>query len=112
MFIDYKYNLDDDSYYYPLKNSVDSEPETKRSSVSFTVTDNYEVLFLTTSWTLYAKVGNTIIASSKPHDNQHAESYINVWARQVIKTNKEKLESLGVDVGFEYSRFGGVKEDI
>lgn len=81
-------------------------------TANLVIEDKYEPVFISATWTLEAKVGKDIIASSTPSGKSHSDAFIKRWSRQVIRMNYETLRQLGVDADQEYLKFGGSLDDL
>lgn len=76
------------------------------------IEDKFQPLFTSAVWAVVASVGTTEVARSKDADRPHTAAFLRQWGRQVIRSNLNELRSLGVDVATEYTRLGGVADDL
>ena len=76
------------------------------------IEDKYQPLFLTADWTLVATVGDVEVGRSSPSPHAHSDAFIKRWARQLIRSNKDRLRQLGVDVSAAYLSWGGALDDL
>lgn len=96
----------------------DPPPSTKRmpGSSTFHVEDKITPLFISATWVLTATVkdnnGEIVIHKSSDSPTAHTQSFIKRWARQVIRSNKDQLRKMGVDVEKAYQEWDGEVDDL
>lgn len=81
-------------------------------SAVLVVEDKYEPLFISATWSIVAKVGQVVLARSKPADKAHSPAFVKRWTRQLIRTKYAALRRLGVDADGEYVNLGGDVRDL
>lgn len=79
---------------------------------TLTITDLYEPLFTSATWTITARVNGEVMVQSRPSDKPHSPSFVKRWARQFIRTRYVSLRRQGVDADNEYVKWGGSLADL
>lgn len=90
----------------------DADDDAPIGSVTLKIEQEIDPLFFSATWTIRARIGERIVARSSEYDKPLANGYVQQWARAFIRTNKNKLKQLGVDVVCEYKAFGGAERDL
>ena len=99
--LDFGVNTNDDRPTWPAPGSA-----------QLVVEDKYEPLFISATWTIKATVNGELISRSSESRKAHSDAFIKRWTRQVIRSNYERLRQLGVDAESEYTKWGGLLEDL
>jgi len=81
-------------------------------SANLVIEDKYEPLFTSATWTIRATVNGTVISESTSAPKSHSEAFVKRWARQMIRTQYDRLRQLGVDADSEYVKWGGIPDDL
>ena len=81
-------------------------------SAKLVIIDKCEPLFYSATWSIVATVGTLEIGKSTPKDHHHDQHVMKLWARRLIKANKEHLKALGVDTDKTYVEWGGDINDF
>lgn len=96
----------------------DPPPSTQRQpgSATLDIEDKMVALFTSAEWTLVATVrdnkGPKELVRSTTTLQSHTQPFVKRWARQTIRSNKDKLRRAGVDVDAAYLGWGGVLADL
>lgn len=110
-----------DAYVDDLYPDDNSGPKTERSpekevwptgDFSIVSYDDYQPLFTSASWVVTMKINGKLVETSNPSDKPHTVEYVNRWTKQLIRTRKAWLKSIGVNVEKEYKRYGGDITDL
>lgn len=102
-------------YGYSISNlDFDEEEENyaPAGSAELIIEHKQFALFLTSEWKIIARVGEKHIAVTDSIDHPHSKEFIKRWTLSTIRTNKEQLKKLGVDVEKTYLKFGGNIYDL
>lgn len=98
---------------YDDYNDFELEPATERNPrPRFQINEDYVELFLSVSSTIRVTVNGTEIDASPTIDRKRDENEIQEWSLNFIRQNVSKLNSLNVDVEYEYVHLGGNFNDI
>lgn len=89
----------------------DEITEVTKKSVIFKVIDKKDELFYSISWSLVATVDGKEFALSRSN-KKHSHAYLFMWTRQLLRSNKDVLTKMGVNVEQEYANFNGRTEDL
>ncbi len=76
------------------------------------IVDKCEPLFYSADWAVIAMVGDVEIDRSNKSSFAHSDLFVKCWARRVIRHNKAKLRSMGVDVTASYVQWEGCIDDL
>lgn len=76
------------------------------------VTNQTDTLFFSISYRIIAIIDGNEYACSKPSHVKQTNEYTMMWARQLLRANKDELTRMSVDVEREYENFGGKPEDL
>jgi hypothetical protein len=93
-------------------------PSTRRTpgSATLVIEDQMLALFTSAEWTLVGSVrdrsGEIVVQTSTTASQAHTQPFIKRWARQLIRSNSDRLRRMGVDVDSVYVQWGGILDDL
>lgn len=100
----HNFDFDDDRWY--------QYPEQKTYAKTVSVEEKCITLFLTKSYHLILKVDDKIISESNSSSTLQSQNLKALWVRNVLRTKQSELETLGVNVKEEYTKWGGDSNDL
>lgn len=80
--------------------------------VKFSVAVKHEQLFYSADWTITVHIGEKLYATSLSTHQEPSKTFVNMWVRNLIRTRKNELTRLHVNVEGEYTKLGGVSQDL